>query len=166
MTATFQMSADQAGLFAARLRKVAPSAQISFVDGDLHIDDASAEAAQTLFAQGLAETKDELKAYAASVRYSKEVGGFAVNGIAYPTDRDTQAKLTGAYALVQVNPSVKIDWKLPDGTFAALDAAGVTAVASAIGSFVQQCFGLEASVSVAIDGGTITTRAQIDAQFA
>lgn len=166
MTATFQMTADQAGLFAARLRKAAPSAQISFVDGALHVDDGAAAAAQSLLAQGLGDTKDELKAYAAAVRYDKEVGGFTVSGVAYPTDRETQAKLTGAYALAQVNPSILVDWKLPGGGFTTLDAAAITAVASAVGIFVQQCFSVEAAVGVDIDSGAITTRAQIDARFA
>lgn len=110
--------------------------------------------------------KAQLRAYAASARYNKEVGGTTINGITYATDRETQGKLVGAYNLAQVNTNLGIDWKLPDGTFTTLDAAAITAAAVAVGSFVQQCFGAEAAIVVGINGGTITTAAQIDAQFA
>lgn len=110
--------------------------------------------------------KAQLRAYAASARYNKEVGGTTVEGVTYATDRETQAKLVGAYNLAQVNPNLSIDWKLPDGTFTTLNAAAITAAAVAVGSFVQQCFGAEAAIVVGINGGTVTTTAQIDAQLA
>jgi len=110
--------------------------------------------------------KAQLKAYAASARYNKEVGGTTVSGVAYPTDRETQAKMTAAYNMAAANPNLSIDWKLPDGTFTTLTAAQMQAVAVAVGAFVQQCFGAEAAVVVGINNGTITTNAQIDAQFA
>lgn len=111
-------------------------------------------------------TEAQLKAYAAAARYNKEVGGTTINGVAYATDRETQAKLVGAYNLAVVNPSVAIDWKLPNGTFTTLNAAAITAAATAVGNFVQQCFGAEAAIAVGINNGTITTTAQIDAQLA
>jgi hypothetical protein len=110
--------------------------------------------------------KAALKAYAAMVRYNKENGGFKVGGMSYATDLDSQAKLNGAYCLAQINPNVAISWKLPGGTFATLKAADITAAATAVGTFVQQCFSTEATVGIAIDSGAITTTAQIDAQFA
>jgi hypothetical protein len=110
--------------------------------------------------------KAALKAHAASARYNKETGGFAVGGVTYPTDRETQAKMAAAYALAQGNPNIAFDWKLPNGGFVALTAADVAAVATAVGVFVQQCFGAEASACIDIEAGTITTRAQIDARFA
>jgi hypothetical protein len=114
-----------------------------------------------------AYTKAQLKAYAGNVRYNKEVGGTTVSGVAYPTDRETQSKMTAAVVLSQVNPSATFKWKLPDGSFtASLNAAGMLAVASAVGAFVQTCFETEASVVAAIDAGTITTISGIDAAFA
>lgn len=120
------------------------------------------------FAQPAADsyTKAQLSAYAAAKRYDKEVGGTTVNGHAYLSDRETQAKLTAAVLLCQVNPSATIKWKLADGSFIDLDAAGMTAVASAVGAFVQACFATEASVTAAIAAGTTTTLAQVDAAFA
>ena len=40
------------------------------------------------------------------------------------------------------------------------------AVAAAVGGYVNSCFAEEAEVVAEIDGGTITTREQIDAAFA
>jgi hypothetical protein len=113
-----------------------------------------------------AGTQAQLKAYAASARYNKEIGGTTLSGVAYATDRETQAKLTSAYALSQVSPSTSFDWKMPNGSFTSLTASQLATVATAIGGFVQQCFAMEASVGASITGGSITTTAQIDAQFA
>lgn len=108
----------------------------------------------------------DLKAYAAFVRYNKEVGGTTISGVAYPTDRETQAKMTSAFALGQVNPSATFQWKLSDGTFATLTVAQLTTVATVVGAFVQACFATEATVVAGINGGTIATRDQVDAAFA
>ena len=66
---------------------------------------------------GLDLTKDELKAHAASVRYDKEIGGTTVYGVGYPTDRETQAKLTAAALFAQVDNRQTFQWKLADGSF-------------------------------------------------
>jgi hypothetical protein len=114
-----------------------------------------------------AYTKTQLKAYAASVRYNKEIGGTTVSGVNYPTDRDTQAKMTAAVLLAQVNPATTFKWKIADGTFtASIDAAGMVAIASAVGAFVNGLFITEQMAGAAIDAGTTTGLAQIDAAFA
>lgn len=77
--------------------------------------------------------KAALKAYAASKRYTVETGGMTVNGMAIPTDRITQSKLSGAV------------------------------LASAVAMHVQAAFSVEKSVSDAIDAETITTIDQINA---
>lgn len=109
-----------------------------------------------------------LSAYAANARYNKETGGITVSGIAVPTDRQTQAQLTGAFNYVGVTPSATIQWKLADGAFVALDAAQITAIATAVAVHVQACFAAEATlyVGIAASPPTITTFAQIDAAFA
>lgn len=109
----------------------------------------------------------DLKAYAAAVRYAKEVGGTVVNGVAYPSDRDTQAKMTAAALFAQVDNTQTFKWKLADGSFtAALTAPQMIAVAAAVGGFVNACFATEQTVDAAIDGGSIISRAQVDAAFA
>lgn len=108
-----------------------------------------------------------LSTYAAARRYEKEVGGFAVNGVTFPTDRETQAKMTSAVLLAQIKPTETFRWKLTDGTFSdPLTASDLTTIGAACGSFVNGCFKTEDEVQSGIVAGTITTREQIDAAFA
>lgn len=102
-----------------------------------------------------------LKAYAASKRYDIETGGLVVSGTPVLTDRDTQAKLMGAYLLGQVNPAITFQWKTPAG-FVKLNATQVTNLAVAVGMFVQSAYVAEQVVSAAIDAGTITNPAGIE----
>lgn len=111
-------------------------------------------------------TQKGLMAYAARKRYAKEVGGTVVNSVAYPSDRETQAKFVSAVVMAQLNTSATFQWKVADGTFVSLDAAGLITVASAVGAFVQTCFAAESTVVAGIKAGTTTTAAQIDAAFA
>jgi len=107
--------------------------------------------------------KAALKAYAASKRYTVETGGMTVNGMAIPTDRITQSKLSGAVLAFQAGALTgSIDWKTSSG-WVSLDQASVTALASAVAMHVQAAFSVEKSVSDAIDAETITTIDQINA---
>ncbi len=107
--------------------------------------------------------KSALKAYAASKRYQVETGGMTAMGTPVPTDRETQSKLTGAVLGFQSGALVgAIDWKASSG-WLTLDQATVTALASAVAAHVQAAFSKEKLISVDIDGGVITTVAQIDA---
>ncbi len=108
----------------------------------------------------------DLKAYAAAKRYVVETAGITVGGVAVRTDRASQATLTGAFNYAQQNPAAIIKWKTATGVFVDLDAATVTAVANAVGAHVQACFAKEAEVAAAIDAGTITDTAGVDAAFA
>jgi len=56
---------------------------------------------------------------------------------------------------------VTIKYKSGAG-FVDLDAATVTAVATAVAAHVQACFAVEADVAAAIADGTVTTTKQID----
>ena len=110
----------------------------------------------------LPPTKIDLQGYAAAKRYAVETGGVTVGGVPIPSDRDTQAKLTAAFLLAQVNPQATFQWKAGAG-FVTLDAASVGQIAVAIGEFVQAAYATESQVAAAIIAGTITTTAQIDA---
>ncbi|MBR0871211.1 DUF4376 domain-containing protein [Bradyrhizobium tropiciagri] len=108
----------------------------------------------------------DLKVYAAAVRYAKETGGVTVGEVRYPTDRETQSKLTAAAVFAQVDGSQTFRWKLADGTFApVLTASEMIAVAAAIGGFVNACFATEQDVVTRIDSGAIVNRSQVDAAF-
>jgi hypothetical protein len=109
----------------------------------------------------------DLAHYAANSRFNAEVGGYTVMGFNFPTDRDTQAKLTAAAVMAQVVPTATFSWKLADGTFTgSLSASQMIQIAAAIGGHVNALFGAEDTIDKAIVSGTISTRAQVDAAIA
>lgn len=107
----------------------------------------------------------QLLGYAAAARYRKETGGISVAGQPIATDRESQALISGAFALVQQQPQTVIRFKTPGG-FVTLDAAQMSAIAIAVAQHVQACFALEADVAADITSGEIITPAEIDAAFA
>lgn len=107
----------------------------------------------------------DLVAYAAQVRWQKEVGGIEVGGMTIDTTRESQAMITGAYAYSQANPAEMIQFKEASG-WVTLDAPTMAAIATAVGAHVQSCFALEANIAGQIANGTITTTGEIDAAFA
>jgi hypothetical protein len=109
----------------------------------------------------------QLSAYAASVRYDKEVAGITVGGVHIDTDRESQGLIDRAYSAVQRNPSFTTRWKGANGTFGlVLNAASIIAVGDAVAAHVAACFAKEAELGDAIAAGTIKTPADIDAAFA
>ncbi len=111
-----------------------------------------------------AVTTADLIAYAAAKRYEIETGGYTYDSHSIATDRDSQSKITSvAVAANTVGSSFSTDWKCSDGTFFTLDQSGAIAMATAVMTFVSACFATEASVVTAINAGTTTTTADIDA---
>lgn len=110
----------------------------------------------------VAPAKADLIAYAAAKRWSVETGGIVVGGASIDTSRDSQAMIANAHAYVVAGGVASIDYKAESG-WATMDAATVMAVALAVGAHVQACFAAEKAVGVAIEAGTITTYAEIDA---
>lgn len=110
------------------------------------------------------EVPIDLTAYAAAKRFTVETGGITVNGETIDTSRDSQSMITGAYTYSQAHPSETIKFKAVSG-WVSLDAATMSAIATAVGAHVQACFAAEANVAAAIAAGTIATIAEIDAFF-
>jgi hypothetical protein len=104
----------------------------------------------------------DLYAYAASKRYAVETGGIAIDGMRVMTDRASQSLITGAYNYVQANPEITVRFKTVSG-FVELTAAQMTAIANAVGAHVQAAFAAEGEVNAQIIGGSISTKAEIDA---
>lgn len=96
----------------------------------------------------------------AAYRYEKEIAGITINGATISTDRDSQAKVSGAYNYVQIAPAAIINWKGENG-WVQLDAATITAIAQAVGAHVQVCFDNEKTHSDAIQA--LTTVAAVEA---
>lgn len=87
----------------------------------------------------------------AQLRYNTETGGMVVSGMPVKTDDRSKSLLNGALALCQAVPSTTINWKT-DAGFVSLTAAQISAIAVAVGQFVQACFTNEAAHSTAIAG--------------
>jgi hypothetical protein len=106
------------------------------------------------------------RTYAADARFRKASGGATVGGKPYLTDPVSRNTLGSAHDYAVANPGHITDWKLADGTFIKLDEPGLAHALQQIATFVQSCFSCESTLVTGIDGGTITTLAEIDAAFA
>ena len=107
-----------------------------------------------------------LPTYTAHVRQQTGGGGIVVNGLPFATDALTLGSLNSAYIYTQAKTASTFSWKLPDGSFITLDMADIAALQNAANEFWQNCFTCEDTTLTGIEGGTITTHAQIDAAFA
>lgn len=91
----------------------------------------------------------------AAKRYQVEVGGCLLNGQPATTDRDTQAKVNGAFVAVANGLPAPLVWKTPNG-FVTLDEITLKAIALGIASHVQAAFANEAAHAAAIEALTDT----------
>jgi hypothetical protein len=108
----------------------------------------------------------DLTAYAAAARYTKETGGITVSGMPVATDRASQAMINAAYNMAKNDGTFTTKWKNPDGSFTALNATTIIAIAVAVGNHVSACFAKEADIVAGISAATIVTMADVDAAFA
>ena len=98
-------------------------------------------------------TPEETRAAAfgalATRRWQAETAGISIGGIAIPTDRESQALITGAVAGALIDPAQIITWKTAakdaNGVPVSvpLDADTIKAVAMAVRAHVQACFDIE-----------------------
>jgi hypothetical protein len=107
-----------------------------------------------------------LPTYTTHVRTKTSGGGITVNGLPFATDVITLGSLNSAYIYTQAKTGDTFSWKLPDGSWVTLDKADIAALQNAVSKFGQDCFDCEAATLDAIDAGTITDLAGIDAAFA
>jgi hypothetical protein len=91
----------------------------------------------------------------AARRYTAEMAGTTVQGMAIATDDRSQGLITGAALAAMLDTSYSIRWKTAEG-FVELTGAQIIGVASAVRAFVQACFDREADLLAAVAGGSIT----------
>lgn len=91
----------------------------------------------------------------AARRYQAETAGTIVNGMAVPTDRDSQALVTGAALAAWTDQTYTCQWKTADG-FVALSAQQIIALASVMRAHIQVCFDREAELLAHLENGTYT----------
>lgn len=113
-----------------------------------------------------APSKASLIAHAADVRWRKEVGGVTVAGLPVATDDRSKQMIIGARIAADFDADWTTQWVGADGSIYPIDAAAIVAISDAVQAHVNACFAAYASVKADIDGGIITTTAEIDAAFA
>jgi hypothetical protein len=157
------LSPDDVGTLAVLL----PRAGIVYDNGDMIIAaESEAEIAAILQEPDWRErataraNRKRLAAYAAEVRYSKQIAGIEFEDREFDTSPASVAALQGCAVMGD-----EAYWKAKDGTFLLLSASGVDDLAMAATEHVQACFALEAKVLDGIEFGSITTRAQIEEIF-
>jgi hypothetical protein len=81
------------------------------------------------------------------------------------TDDRAQAKINGAAIASTNDASFATQWQAADGSYWPLDQAGVAAMSTELQAYINQCFTTSKATMDGIDGGTITTRTEVDAAF-
>ena len=109
-------------------------------------------------------TKDQLIAYAGSKRAAKMLGGTTVSGVAVATDPGNLVTIIAAYLKASADNTFTLKWN-NNGTWITLTAAQIIGAAQAVAVFLAGCLAAEQTAVADINGGTITTAAQVDALF-
>ncbi|NVM41956.1 DUF4376 domain-containing protein [Ochrobactrum intermedium] len=108
-----------------------------------------------------------LQEYAAAKRWEREVSGTIWNGWPVLSDRESQSKIIAEAVAIEKGERADGDpWKFADGEFRPLTNEQMDDLAAAVRLHVRNSYGIEARVLAAIEAGSITTEAQIDAAFA
>jgi len=89
-----------------------------------------------------------------AARTQAEYSGFTWDGSAFDSDAISQARLTGAVQLAQLNPAMTLDWTLASNTVRTLSAADLTAVGVALGVHVATQFAKGQALRAQIDAAT------------
>jgi hypothetical protein len=135
--------------------------------------DAEAAAIRAEWAANTPSAASVLKNYAATTRYAKETAGVTVTiggvaGIPMSTARGNDREVLTA-TMVAIHAGLRSNtatFKFADGVSRVVSNADMTAAIGAAFAHVQAAFDVESTVVAAIGAGTVTTSAQIDAQFA
>lgn len=107
--------------------------------------------------------KSRLKDHAAAKRWQHSQSGLTLpNGVIVDTSDTSKAKVHQALSILEKGWAASVEWKAKNGRVV-LDLAGITAVSQAMAAFEQACFAAEFAIIDAIDAGTLTTKAEIDA---
>jgi hypothetical protein len=101
----------------------------------------------------IGELKVRKKTDAKLYRQMMENKGIVVNNMSIATDRDSQSMITAAFTYLSNNPTLTISWKGPNG-FIPLGLAEITAVANAVGEYIQGLFLKEQTTDQLIDAAT------------
>lgn len=101
-----------------------------------------------------------LKSYAAQKRWQIEVSGTTLNGVRVPTDDRAKTLITGAAAWLAAADTTTL---VIGNAVSTVTGTQIKAMRDAVCDHVDQSFMALGQVYAAIDAGTITTTAEIDA---
>lgn len=96
----------------------------------------------------------------AARRFEAEAAGITVNGVEFPTDRDSHGLVNGAALEAVIDPNYSCQWKTVEG-FVDLSAQEIVSLARAMRAHVQKCFDREAELLAMLKAGSYTTE-QLD----
>lgn len=108
----------------------------------------------------------DLVAYAADRRWRKEVGGIDADGVPVATDDRSKLMITGARIAAMADAGWSTIWHGANGETYPIGAAAMIAISDAVQAHVNAGFQTFVTVKAAIEAGTMTTTAEIDAAFA
>lgn len=112
-----------------------------------------------------AEPSVDLIAYAADLRWRREVGGITLDGVPVATDDRSKMMILGARVAASADPAWQTVWQGSDGNAYPVDAATMIAISDAVQDHVNRTFATFAAVKSGIEAGTITAPTEIDATF-
>jgi hypothetical protein len=107
--------------------------------------------------------------YTADARWRRRNSGIIVTSlspVAFMSDDASVNDINASYNYAQANTSATFQWKMSDGSFTTLNNAKITTLHNDTLNYVQSCFTCESNTINSINGGTITTMAEVDAAFA
>jgi hypothetical protein len=107
----------------------------------------------------------DLTAYAADVRWRKEVGGITLGGVPMATDDRSKIMIMGARVAAAANSGWETVWHGADGASYPLNAAQMIAISDAVEAHVNATFAVFSGVKADIDAGDITTPEEIESAF-
>lgn len=108
----------------------------------------------------------DLLAYAADLRWQREVGGVTVAAVPVSTDDRSKVMIVGARVAAAADPEWSTIWHGADGNTYQIDAPAMLAISDAVQAHVNGTFATFATVKAQIEAGAVTTRSEIDTLFA
>lgn len=115
--------------------------------------------------------KSQLLAHAAAKQKTITSGGISVNvgtsgspiNVEAQTDTASLIMLQGAFTIAAANNAASFNWVQDTGASVTLTASQMTTIFNAVTAFIQSTFNTLSAVLAAINAGTVTTTAQVDA---
>lgn len=111
---------------------------------------------------------EDLRAYAREARWRTEEAGLMFDGFGLPTNAEGKFYIAGASAKALKDPTHTKRWQVGNDpiTFTTFSNAQLLALGDALDTLVQATFDKLDEITPDIEGGVITTFAEIDAAFA